>query len=64
MNDEFTPPIAQQPEDLYDDLRAQTEVTRLSEGLLAYAGADFAAAPADDAAPDDALPVEPAVAAP
>ena len=47
MDDEFTPPIAMQPEDLYADLREQTEVTRLSEGLLAFVGADFAA-PIDD----------------
>ncbi len=63
MDDEFTPPIAMQPEDLYDDLREQTAVARLSEGLLAYAGAGFAAAPADDVEPD-ALAGEPAGAAP
>jgi hypothetical protein len=48
MDDEFPPPIAMQPEDLYADLREQTEVTRLSEGLLAFVGADFAAPAGDE----------------
>jgi hypothetical protein len=47
MDDDFTPPIAIQPEDLYDDLREQMAVTRLSEGLLAFVDADFAT-PIDD----------------
>jgi hypothetical protein len=64
MDDEFLTPIATQPEDLYADLREQTAVARLSEGLLAFAGADFAAAPMDELEPSDPTLGDPAVAAP
>lgn len=57
MDDELRTPITTQPEDLFDDLREQTAVTRLAEGLLCYTDPSFAsAAPADDLEADEILP--------
>ena len=57
MDDEPHAPIVTQPEDLFDDLREQTTVARLAEGLLCYADPSFAsAAPADDLEADEIYP--------
>lgn len=57
MDDEQGTPVTTQPEDLFDDLRDQTAITRLAEGLLCYTDPCFAsAAPADDLEADAILP--------
>ncbi len=43
-DDETAIPIITQPEDLFDDLREQTIVARLAEGLLCYSDPSFASA--------------------
>jgi hypothetical protein len=48
MDDEMNTPIAVAPEDLFDDLREQTIVARLAEGLLCYTDPSLAATAAGD----------------
>jgi hypothetical protein len=48
MDDELGTPIIVEPEDLFDDLREQTAVTRLAEGLLRYSDPSFAPTPPAD----------------
>lgn len=57
MDDELHTPITIQPEDLFDDLREQTVVARLAEGLLCYADPSLAStAPDDDREASEILP--------
>ncbi len=44
MEDELTTPMTTAPEDLFVELREQTNVTLLSEGLLRYSDPSFVSA--------------------
>jgi len=56
MDDEMRIPIATNAEDLFDDLREQTAVARLAEGLLRYTDPVLASATPTDAPDwDDAI---------
>ncbi len=56
MDDEMRIPIATNAEDLFDDLREQTAVARLAEGLLRYTDPGLASAtPTDAPNLDDAI---------
>jgi hypothetical protein len=55
MEDELMPPITTAAEDLFDDLRDQTTVTLLSEGLLRYTDPSFAATPSAEELESDVL---------
>jgi hypothetical protein len=56
MEDELTTPITTAAEDLFADLRAQTAVTLLSEGLLRYTDPSFAATAPVEEPEGDLLP--------
>jgi hypothetical protein len=57
MDDELRTPITTQPEDLFVDLREQTAVARLAEGLLCYTDPGLASvAPDDDVGADEIVP--------
>ena len=55
MEDESITPITTAPEDLFAELREQTTVTLLSEGLLCYADPSFAPAAVPEELESDAL---------
>lgn len=55
MDDEIPSPPITEPEDFFDELREQTTMTLLSEGLLRYTDPSFASAPPDDEQEADAL---------
>ena len=57
MDDEMRFSITTHPEDFFDDLRKQTAMTRLAEGILCYTDPSFAsAASADEPEVNDVIP--------